>query len=97
MKEKNQKLKTNPELALPPEGYREWLKDIKERIRTAQQKVVLASNCEMIALYWQIGRDILERQKQRGWGAKVVERLADDLRREFPCMKGFFLAQTSST
>lgn len=89
MKEKSQKLRTNPELALPPEGYREWLKDIKERIRAAQQKVVLASNSELIVLYWQIGREILERQKQRGWGAKVVDRLADDLRREFPSMKGF--------
>lgn len=89
VKEKSQKLRTNPELALPPEGYREWLKDIKERIRTAQQKVVLASNSELIVLYWQIGREILERQKQRRWGAKVVDRLADDLRREFPSMKGF--------
>lgn len=73
----------------PPEGYREWLKDIKERIRTAQQKVVFAANSAMIALYWQIGRDILERQEQQGWGAKVVDRLADDLRREFPGVKGF--------
>lgn len=40
-------------------------------------------------LYWQIGRDILERQNQQGWGAKVVDRLADDLRREFPEITGF--------
>jgi len=76
-------------LSSPPEGYIEWLKDIKERIRSAQQKAVLAANSEMIALYWQIGRDILGRQEQQGWGAKVVDRLADDLRREFPEMKGF--------
>jgi predicted nuclease of restriction endonuclease-like (RecB) superfamily len=44
---------------------------------------------EMILLYWQIRRDILERQNQQGWGAKVVDHLADDLRREFPGMKGF--------
>lgn len=72
-----------------PEGYKEWLKDVKERIRCAQQKAVLAANSEIILLYWQIGRDILERQGQQGWGAKVVDRLADDLRREFQDMKGF--------
>jgi predicted nuclease of restriction endonuclease-like (RecB) superfamily len=76
-------------LSSPPEGYIDWLKEIKERIRSAQQKTVLAANSEMIALYWQIGREILERQDQQGWGAKVVDRLADDLRREFPEMKGF--------
>lgn len=76
-------------LTLPPEGYVEWLKEIKERIRSAQQRAVLAANNEMIVVYWQIGRDILERQEQQGWGAKVVERLAADLRREFPDMKGF--------
>ena len=76
-------------LSSPPAGYNEWLKDIKERIRFAQHRAVLAANSEMIALYWQIGRDILERQQQQGWGAKVVDRLAADLRREFPEMKGF--------
>ena len=54
-----------------------------------QQRAVLAANSEMIALYWQIGRDILERQNKQGWGAKVVDCLASDLCREFPDMKGF--------
>ncbi len=76
-------------LTSSPEGYIEWLKEIKERIRSAQQRAVLAANSEMIVLYWQIGRDILSRQEQQGWGAKVVDRLADDLRREFLDMKGF--------
>lgn len=40
-------------------------------------------------LYWQIGRDILARQQAQGWGAKVIERLSRDLRREFPELKGF--------
>lgn len=74
---------------LPPEGYVEWLKDVKERIRSTQQRAALAVNSEMIHLYWQLGRDILERQEQQGWGAKVIDRLADDLSREFPEMKGF--------
>jgi predicted nuclease of restriction endonuclease-like (RecB) superfamily len=76
-------------LSSPPAGYNEWFKDLKERIRSAQQRAVLAVNSEMLALYWQIGRDILERQSAQGWGAKVVDRLAADLRREFPEMKGF--------
>lgn len=76
-------------LASPPEGYIEWVKDIKERIRSAQQKAILAANSAMINLYWQIGRDILDRQCRQGWGAKVVDRLAADLRREFPEIKGF--------
>jgi predicted nuclease of restriction endonuclease-like (RecB) superfamily len=76
-------------LALPPEGYKEWLKEVKERIRSAQQRAVLAANSEMIILYWQLGQDILQRQSQQGWGAKVVNRLSDDLRREFPELKGF--------
>jgi predicted nuclease of restriction endonuclease-like (RecB) superfamily len=72
-----------------PEGYVNWLKEVKERIRSAQQKAVFAANREMILLYWQLGKDILERQDRQGWGAKVIARLADDLRREFPEMKGF--------
>jgi len=76
-------------LASPPEGYAAWLKAIKERVRSAQQRAVLAANSEMILLYWQIGRDILERQNQQGWGAKVVDRLDDDLRREFPEITDF--------
>lgn len=72
-----------------PKGYANWLKELKERIRAAQQKAVLSANSEMILLYWQIGRDILERQNKQGWGSKVVERLAEDLRREFPNIKGF--------
>ncbi|MDO8446058.1 MAG: PDDEXK nuclease domain-containing protein [Deltaproteobacteria bacterium] len=70
-------------------GYEEFLRDLKARIRTAQVRAALAVNSELVLLYWQIGRDILTRQEQEGWGAKVVERLAADLCREFPDMKGF--------
>jgi len=73
----------------PPSGYADWLVDLKGRIQTAQQRAALAVNRELVLLYWQIGRDILERQAQQGWGAKVIERLAHDLRAAFPTMKGF--------
>lgn len=72
-----------------PEGYANWLREVKERIRTAQQKAILTANRQMILLYWGIGRDIWKRQNKKGWGSKVINRLADDLRREFPEMKGF--------
>lgn len=71
------------------EGYTDWLSDLKSRIQTARMRTALAVNTELVCLYWDIGRDILARQQQQGWGAKVIERLADDLRREFPDMKGF--------
>ena len=71
------------------EGYDDFLRDLKERIRSAQVRAVLAVNRELVLLYWQIGRDILARQQQQGWGAKVIERLSADLRSSFPEMKGF--------
>jgi len=69
-------------------GYADFLRDIKTRIQTARIKAVLAVNRELILLYWGIGRDILKRQEEQGWGAKIIEQLAADLRREFPDMKG---------
>jgi len=76
-------------LAPMPEGYADWLADLKTRIHSAQQRATLAVNRELVLLYWQIGRDILARQAAQGWGAKVIERLAQDLRAAFPDMKGF--------
>lgn len=76
-------------LTEPPAGYAAWLTELKIRIHTAQQRATLAVNRELVLLYWQIGRDILARQAEQGWGAKVIERLAEDLRLAFPEMKGF--------
>ena len=73
---------------LLPKGYDELLHQLKERIRSAQLRAGLAVNREMVLLYWQIGRDILQRQAQQGWGAKVIDRLAADLHRAFPDMTG---------
>ena len=76
-------------LTASPEGYADWLTELKARIHAAQQRATLAVNRELVLLYWQIGRDILARQAEQGWGAKVIERLAHDLRAAFPDMKGF--------
>ncbi len=74
---------------LLPENYSELLQDIRDRVRSAQYAALKAVNKEMIALYWDIGRMIMERQKGGTWGKAVVERLAADLRDEFPGMQGF--------
>lgn len=78
--------------ARPPAGYADWLSELKTRTHTAQQSATLAVNRELVLLYWQIGRDILDRQGREGWGAKVIERLARDLRTAFPDTKGFHRA-----
>ncbi len=62
---------------------------LKRKIREAQLKAVINVNKELIFLYWEIGKSILERQKQEGWGSKVIERLSKDLMNSFPEMKGF--------
>ncbi len=69
--------------------YAEFLNTLKIQIQQTQIRAVSSVNRELVLLYWRIGREILQRQKQRGWGAKVIERLANDLRKEFPEMKGF--------
>ena len=73
----------------PLRGYEEFLRDLKAHIRSAQTKAVLSVNRELILLYMQIGRDILRHQKEEGWGVKVIDRLAVDLRHTFPEMQGF--------
>jgi len=87
--------------------YRRLLTDIKERVRAAQYAALRAVNKELVALYWDIGRLIVERQAGKTWGKAVVERLAEDLQSSFPGiggfsasnlwrMKGFFEAYESS-
>lgn len=71
-----------------PAGYAELLGEICERIRTSQVRAAVAVNRELLLLYWGIGRDILRRQQEHGWGTKVVERLGQELRSAFPTMKG---------
>ena len=78
-----------PSLFPKDENYFALLDGLKTRIRSAQIKAALAVNQELILLYWQIGHEILTRQKEQGWGSKVIDRLSKDLKREFPDMKGF--------
>jgi predicted nuclease of restriction endonuclease-like (RecB) superfamily len=74
---------------LIPAEYQHFLQTIKTRIQQAQLQALSAVNRELILLYWHIGRSILERQKEQGWGSKVIDRLAADLHHAFPEMRGF--------
>lgn len=73
----------------PQNTYHEFLQDIKNRVQLARTRAILSVNRELIILYWHIGREILERQNQQGWGSKIVDRLARDLKAAFPEMRGF--------
>lgn len=69
-------------------NYEHMLAGLKKRITEARFTTALSVNRELILLYWDVGRDILERQSREGWGAKVIDRLAADLARAFPEMTG---------
>ena len=75
--------------SLIPAGYADWLSGLKSQIASARQRAALTVNQELVRLYHRIGSEILERQTRQGWGAKVIDRLASDLREAFPDMKGF--------
>ena len=75
--------------SIVPADYVHWLTSLKSRISSAQLRAALAINQELVQLYHHIGSEILERQTRQGWGAKVIDRLASDLRVAFPEMKGF--------
>jgi predicted nuclease of restriction endonuclease-like (RecB) superfamily len=71
-----------------PDSYADVLAEIKQRIQAERLRVVMAANSAMVMLYWEIGRLILERQEREGWGARVIDRLSEDLREAFPDMRG---------
>ena len=73
---------------LLPADYATWIAELKAHIRAARLKASLAVNSELVRLYWRVGNEILQRQAAQGWGAKVIDQLAKDLRFEFPDMKG---------
>ena len=89
--------RTRPEALFPvappraalPRDYAASLAAIKSRIEQERLRIVLSANAAMVLLYWDIGRMILERQESAGWGAKVIDRLAADLREAYLDMKGF--------
>ncbi len=69
--------------------YRDWLIDIKRRVRRAQLKAATAVNTALLEFYWSLGADIVEKQKNAAWGSGFLKQLSKDLMAEFPDMKGF--------
>ena len=78
---------SNP--GIEEKAYLQTLETIKSQIKTAQIKAHLTVNKEMLILYWQIGKTIIEKQEKEGWGTKIIDKLADDLRKEFSEKMGF--------
>ncbi|MFI9485518.1 DUF1016 N-terminal domain-containing protein [Promicromonospora sp. NPDC052451] len=72
-----------------PDGYDVFITDLKHRVRSTQFRMVRAANTELLRLFWNVGNEILTRQRDQGWGAKVVDRISADLRREFPGQRGW--------
>jgi len=75
--------------SIDKEPYQAFLSEIKEKIHKAQYEAMKKVNRALVALYWEIGKSIVEKQKEHGWGKSVVETLANDLRHEFPGVQGY--------
>lgn len=69
--------------------YKSLFLTIKQKVKSAQLKTVVAANSQMLFLYWEIGNYIIQNQNQQGWGARIIDLLSADLRKEFPTIKGF--------
>ncbi|MBQ6449495.1 DUF1016 family protein [bacterium] len=72
-----------------PSGYEHFIQEIISDIKQQKVKTFLNANTDMICLYWRIGKRVLEKQNKEGWGAKVIDRMAVDLKEQFPNSHGF--------
>lgn len=70
-------------------NYKNWFEGIKQKIKTAQLKVAISANTQLIELYWELATDILQKQDEANWGDAVLEQLSLDLRLNFPNITGF--------
>lgn len=80
---------TQKKAEAPDDRYTLLLLEVKERIRAAQYDALKAVNTALVGLYWDIGKTIVARQSEEGWGRSVVETLSSDIRAEFPGVVGF--------
>ena len=78
-----------PNLSEMGDSYLQFIEEIKKEIQKQRVSVVMNANTSMICLYWNIGRAILKKQEEEGWGAKVIDRMSKDLKIAFPEMFGF--------
>ena len=78
-----------PDKSLVPDWYPGLLDAVAARGHAGRRRAIMAANQELVATYWEVGREILARQDAEGWGARVIDRLASDLKQRFPDAKGF--------
>lgn len=71
------------------EEYKTWIEEIKSKIQSSQIKASVKVNYEMLNLYWQIGKDIFEKQKYSKWGDSFLGVMSKDLKKTFPNVSGF--------
>lgn len=69
--------------------YFSWVKDLKEKIQSTQIRAAFSLNREMLNLYWELGKSISKKINESQWGSSIVDKLAKNLKREFPNQKGF--------
>jgi len=82
-------LKTTNESLHLDQHYKHFLSGIKEWLQTAQIRAALAANSELIQFYWELGNDLIEKQKSHQWGSGFLEQFSHDMRQAFPEMQGF--------
>ncbi|MEI7672210.1 MAG: DUF1016 N-terminal domain-containing protein, partial [Deltaproteobacteria bacterium] len=82
-------MKKSPEVSIASPEYRKFIEQLKARVLSARLSASRAVSCDLIRLYWDIGRGIVEKQQVLGWGDAVVEMVAADLQRAFPATTGF--------
>lgn len=70
-------------------SYAAFFEQVKQKVRQAQVKATLAVNSELIKLYWDLGKSIVEKQEQAGWKTQIIEKLCNDLQNAFPGIEGF--------
>jgi predicted nuclease of restriction endonuclease-like (RecB) superfamily len=69
--------------------FLEWITALKTKIRSARNKLAFSINSQVLELYWEIGKDISEKQQNSGWGSGLIEQIAEELKHDFPEIKGF--------
>ena len=83
------KTKVMKKKSLNIKSYSTFLEQLKKRVSQAQIKAAVAVNTELIQLYWDIGKSIVEKQAEEGWGSQIIEKLCRDLQNSFPGIQGF--------
>lgn len=85
----NKKLPAKIKATVVKSDYQAFISNLKEKIRSSQIKAAVSVNRELVRLYWEIGKEIAQKQEKEGWGTKIVETVARDLQNEFPGIEGF--------